>query len=189
MEHIQPGGRQPAPSTLRLVQDFVNTLDVESGRDTLTTVEALQGWLADHGLAQSVERVTAAKLRRAVEMREALRATLRGNNGGPEDGEAVETLNDLGGRAGLGVRFHGDHADVEPSMLGVDGAMGWILAVAFVSMIDGEWYRLKACRKCQWVFYDYSKNRSGTWCSMAVCGNRTKAGTFRRKQTAQSVRG
>ncbi|MGH3007295.1 MAG: CGNR zinc finger domain-containing protein, partial [Gaiellaceae bacterium] len=46
--------------------------------------------------------------------------------------------------------------------------------------------RLKACRAedCRWAFYDRARNRSRHWCSMAVCGNRTKARTFRRRHAA-----
>ena len=45
------------------------------------------------------------------------------------------------------------------------------------SVADGTWSRLKACREddCHWAFYDRSRNRSGQWCVMAVCGNRNKA--------------
>ncbi|MBX9455617.1 MAG: CGNR zinc finger domain-containing protein [Rhizobium sp.] len=35
--------------------------------------------------------------------------------------------------------------------------------------------RLKICPNCEWLFIDRSKNRSRTWCDMAVCGNRSKA--------------
>lgn len=35
--------------------------------------------------------------------------------------------------------------------------------------------RLKICPNCSWLFIDRSRNRSRTWCDMAVCGNRTKA--------------
>ncbi|MBP2235012.1 putative RNA-binding Zn ribbon-like protein [Sinorhizobium kostiense] len=35
--------------------------------------------------------------------------------------------------------------------------------------------RLKICPNCEWLFFDRSRNRSRTWCDMAVCGNRTKA--------------
>ncbi len=35
---------------------------------------------------------------------------------------------------------------------------------------------------CQWAFYDRSKNRSGRWCSMQVCGNRTKTRAYRARQ-------
>ena len=44
-------------------------------------------------------------------------------------------------------------------------------------MRDGTWGRLKACAEdgCRWAFYDASRNQSGRWCSMAVCGNRPRA--------------
>jgi predicted RNA-binding Zn ribbon-like protein len=35
--------------------------------------------------------------------------------------------------------------------------------------------RLKICGNCGWLFIDRSKNRSRSWCDMAVCGNRVKA--------------
>ena len=46
--------------------------------------------------------------------------------------------------------------------------------------------RLKACRKesCGWVFYDHSRNRSSNWCSMTICGNRTKTTGYRRRRDA-----
>jgi predicted RNA-binding Zn ribbon-like protein len=50
-------------------------------------------------------------------------------------------------------------------------------------MADGTWHRLKACRQCAWAYYDYSKNRSATWCSMAICGNRTKTRAYRRRRS------
>ena len=43
------------------------------------------------------------------------------------------------------------------------------------------WERLKACPQCGWSFYDYSRNRSATWCSMSLCGNRLKTRAYRRR--------
>jgi len=37
---------------------------------------------------------------------------------------------------------------------------------------------------CQWAFYDRSKNRSGRWCSMRTCGNRTKTRAYRTRRRA-----
>ncbi len=42
--------------------------------------------------------------------------------------------------------------------------------------------RLKICPNCQWLFIDRSRNRSRSWCDMAVCGNRVKASRHYRKQ-------
>ena len=33
----------------------------------------------------------------------------------------------------------------------------------------------RICGNCGWLFIDRSKNRSRSWCDMAVCGNRVKA--------------
>ena len=42
----EPGGRSPAPSiALHRLQDFVNTNDIEAGRDALATPQQLRDWL------------------------------------------------------------------------------------------------------------------------------------------------
>jgi predicted RNA-binding Zn ribbon-like protein len=62
--------------------------------------------------------------------------------------------------------------------------MGRLLAAIASATADGTWARLKICRNdaCRWSFYDASRNRSGHWCSMAVCGNRMKGRAFRQRQ-------
>jgi predicted RNA-binding Zn ribbon-like protein len=66
-------------------------------------------------------------------------------------------------------------------------ALDAVVAVALNAMLDGTWGRLKACRNCHWSFYDRSPNRSGTWCSMQLCGNRTKTRAYRRRKTTGRV--
>ena len=46
---------------------------------------------------------------------------------------------------------------------------------ALALIASGDTGRLKICPNCEWLFIDRSKNRSRTWCDMAVCGNRAKA--------------
>jgi predicted RNA-binding Zn ribbon-like protein len=184
---MEPGGRQPAPGELRLVQAFVNTIDIEEQRDELTTPERLRAWLAAHNLMDSAERISAADLQLALEVREALRALLLANNEGVVDTEAVEALNRAATRASLLVRFQPDgHVRLESGAAGVDGAIARLLAIVFAAMVEGSWARLKACRNdtCRWAFYDASKNQGGTWCSMAICGSRIKARAYRRRQRA-----
>ncbi|MDW9413303.1 CGNR zinc finger domain-containing protein [Sinorhizobium meliloti] len=49
-------------------------------------------------------------------------------------------------------------------------------AHSVLGLIAGpERERLKICPNCAWLFLDRSRNRSRTWCDMAVCGNRAKA--------------
>jgi predicted RNA-binding Zn ribbon-like protein len=173
-----------APGALARVQEFVNTNDVEGGADELGDPETLRTWLAERELISPGEAVAESDLARAAEAREALRSLLFANNGEPLDGAAAEALNAASRNARLLVRFDEDgRSYLHPDASGVDGALGRLLSIVFSSMQEGTWDRLKACRSetCMWAYYDHSKNRSKAWCSMAVCGNRAKARTFRER--------
>ena len=179
-----PGGRQQAPEPLRLVQSFVNTLDIENGVEELESPDALAHLLVRIGAADTPLDLTDDDLRRAVDLREALRRLLLANNGGTADASSLRTIERAARTAHLGVRFdETGRARLVAEAPGVDGALGRVVDVAFTAMADGSWQRLKACTReiCHWVFYDRSKNRSSHWCSMLVCGNRTKAKRYRRR--------
>ncbi len=181
----------PAPGELELVRQFVNSADVEQGTDELSTSEQLTAWLKAHDLPGPSGGIDKEALRRAVDMREAIRCLLFANAGDPLDRSAIASLNRASSEARLTVRFdeHG-HPSLEPGSAGVDAALAALLAIVFRSMADGTWPRLKACQEdtCQWAFYDESRNRSAHWCSMEVCGNRNKARRFRerRRDTKQA---
>jgi predicted RNA-binding Zn ribbon-like protein len=167
-----------APRELELVRKFVNTRDVEEGKDEIGTPAGLQSWLAGNGLpAASVDR---DDVDRATAAREGLRALLLANNGEPLDPAAIESLNRAA--PSVSVRFDPEgRTSLAASGAAIDQALAPIYDAVFCAMTEGTWPRLKACREdtCQWAFYDRSRNRSGTWCSMEVCGNRNKARTFR----------
>ena len=180
----------PAPDPLRLVQEFVNTVDLKHGREWLDTPAALARWLGDRGLTAA--RATRADLAHALELRDVLRNLLRANNGAELDNAAVTRFNVFAAEAKVGLAFDETGIPVLDSQRsGVAGAIGRLVAVALTAMVDGTWARLKACRNevCQWSFYDYSKNRTGRWCSMSVCGNRIKTRSYRRRHRAAQVAG
>jgi predicted RNA-binding Zn ribbon-like protein len=185
---MPPGESAPektAPAPLRLVQRFVNSVDLENGQDELTSPEALRDWLAERDLMDPGERVTAANLKRAVDVREGLRALLLANAGLPLDAERVERLDAAVRRAGMRMRFRaGAEPALEPEATGVDGALGRMMAIVAAAVEQGTWARLKACHRdpCFWAFYDHSKNRSGRWCRMEDCGNIEKARAFRERR-------
>ena len=173
---------------LALVQDFVNTVDLEEGKEQIGTAAALRSWLVDRGLL-SDRLVTTAEHARAIQLREALRRLLFANNGGELHEVDLDELNSAARAAGLRVRFLSEgQTRLEPEATGTAGALGHIVASVSDAMADRTWFRLKACadERCRWAFYDQSKNRSGHWCSMEVCGNRSKARQFRRRQRAAS---
>lgn len=156
-----------APEPLRAVQLFLNSVNVESGEDWLPD------WLA--------ERRAGGELVRARTLREALRSLVLANNGLPLDPAALEIVNEAAAR--LALRLGADGLHVSAGADPLDG----IAAVAFEAMLDSSWGRLKACRNCHWSFYDYSPNRSATWCSMQLCGNRTKTRAYRRRNATRRI--
>lgn len=175
-----------APGQLGLIQDFVNTLEVDTGRDDIGTAAALGAWLGARGLLRD-EPATEPDRLLFRELREALRRLLVANNGGLTQDADLEVLNRLAAGAGLRPRFlGGGRVVLQPGEAGIGAAVGGLLAAVSDAMHEGTWRRLKACadHSCRWAFYDRSKNRSGHWCSMEVCGNRSKARQLRRRRKA-----
>lgn len=188
---LEPGGRNPAPGELELVQRFVNTVDIEAGAEKLLRPEDLREWLAGRGLLSARAPVSPHDLTKAITLREALRAMLAHNNGEPLDRGALPALERVAAGARLSLRFSAGPPSIEPRAPGVDGALGRIVALVFRSMSDGSWDRLKICRShsCQWAFYDWSKNHSGEWCTMAICGNREKVRSYRLRARSEGGHG
>ncbi|PZR97696.1 MAG: hypothetical protein DLM67_07330 [Candidatus Nephthysia bennettiae] len=172
---------------LVLVKDFVNTLDIEEGREELGGPAELAGWLSERGLlSPATTAATAEEHALALSTRETIRRLLLVNNGEEGRPEDLATLDRLAAKASLTPRFSAEGVRLEPRSGGVAGALGRLLAIVAEAMAEGSWNRLKACSNhgCQWAFYDRSKNHSAHWCSMKVCGNRAKARQFREKRAA-----
>jgi predicted RNA-binding Zn ribbon-like protein len=190
---MAPGESSPqktAPQPLYLVQRFVNSVDLESGEDELSSPEALRAWLAERDLMQLSEPVSEADLRRAVDVREGLRAVLLANNGLPLDEDKVERLDRAVSGAGVRVRFRpGKEPELVPDATGIDGAIARLMAIVAAAVEHGRWQRLKACprEECEWAFFDRSKNRAGRWCKMESCGNLEKARAFRERRRRTSA--
>jgi predicted RNA-binding Zn ribbon-like protein len=177
--------KRGAPGELELVRSFVNTLDHETGADELAEVAALRAWLAARGLLARGAGSSESELRRTIAVREAIRALLVANNGGPLDPKAASVLEGAARWSRLTVVFDAaGRIVVEPGRSGVAGAVGTLLAIISRAMAEGTWTRLKACASssCAWAFYDHTRNCSGRWCAMAVCGNRTKVRAYRTRR-------
>jgi predicted RNA-binding Zn ribbon-like protein len=186
----QPGERAPAPGELGLVQSFVNSGwdPYRDHEEQLNDPSELSRWLARRGLLEREIRLTKADLGRALDVREGLRALLFGNNGAGADRDAIERLNRALVRSQLHVELGSAEGPVlTPPRRNLDGALASIAGIVAVAQIDGRWSRLKACRglHCGWAFYDHSRNHSGSWCSMSLCGSRAKAREYRRRKSRQ----
>jgi predicted RNA-binding Zn ribbon-like protein len=177
-----------APGTLETVRDFVNTVEIDQVTDPLGADDSLATWCEETRLCPAPDAAVLADLRR---FREALRAVLEANAGDGEAAERWQAVEPYMARAGygLGISPAGTPA-LQPRGEGADAVISTVLGIAYQAIVEGTWPRLKACRKrsCRWAFYDKSKNGSGAWCSMRVCGNRAKAERRRAREKSHEIR-
>jgi len=179
-----------APGRLELVRRFLNTRDIEHQIDALETSRGAHRWLVAHSLIRRNARVTDRDRLGLIELRESLRALAHSHNGYPLAREELVRLNRQAANASIGAVFRGsDDVQLVRGKGDVRDAVSALLAIVCDSIRDGTWSRLKACRDvetCGWAFYDQSRNRVGTWCSMSVCGNRAKTRAYRDRHRTDS---
>jgi predicted RNA-binding Zn ribbon-like protein len=184
----QPAGRPPAPGRLAFVQAFLNTFwDLDGdGTEVWASPGAYGAWLRARGFAGAA---STTDLQRALELREALRAVCLANHDGADALEALAALDRIARAVAPAAALAPSlrTGALEPAGDGPDAACALALAIVFAARADGSFARLKACphAHCGWAFYDSSRNRSGQWCSMRICGNRTKGEAFRRRHSAR----
>ncbi|SDR10155.1 CGNR zinc finger domain-containing protein [Actinopolyspora saharensis] len=150
-----------------LLLAFLNTTDAEASTDVLRDAEQWQQWCLEHTGQASVD-TTAAR-----EIRDLMRTSV---GYGPLT--APRSTPPSTAQWPVHVRLE----DGVPITSGTD-ALGVVLAAASRIAITGRWHRIKICpaTNCLRAFYDRSRNRSRTWCSMRVCGNREKARSWRER--------
>lgn len=168
--------RAPAPGGLALIEALVNTLDLETGADSLDTTDGR----AVFGLAE--QDVPAAR-----ELREALRAACLAHAGHRSPGRSPSALDRLLSDAPLLVTVtEGGTATLRPAT--PDTLASRIAEAIAVAAAEGTWTRLKACEAedCHWAYYDRSPAGRGRWCSMSVCGARSKMREYRARHSSPS---
>jgi predicted RNA-binding Zn ribbon-like protein len=171
-----------APGDLELVRAFVNTLDIEAGTDDLGTPSSSAAWLEAYGWPTRVDRSEHEELVRA---REALRdlVSARGTSGEPR---AIEAIDAIARRYPIIVQVSSPSALAPSARGGVVAFVERIFGLVAAARIDGSWKRMKTCANggCRWLFYDHSRNRSRTWCTMDLCGSQAKMRAYRRRRVA-----
>ena len=162
--------RSAAPGGLALIESLVNTLDIETGRDSLDTPEGRERLGLKDGEVPD-----------ARTLRESLRAALLAHAGHPPHRE-VTPLGELLADAPLYVAVQDDgSATLAPADTGP--LLSRVAAAVAEALVAGTWTRLKACEAetCHWAYYDRSPAGRGRWCSMQVCGARAKMRRYRAK--------
>jgi predicted RNA-binding Zn ribbon-like protein len=177
----------PAPGELELVRSFLSVHD-HRGSDPMSlppSPASLREFFVEEGLIDREEPVSEQSLRSASMVHTALHRKVEGRNGAAGTAAEMSVIDEAAREAGLELHFETEGPPrIEPTAPGVAGALGRILAAAFLAELDGTWERLKECSDdaCTSVFYDRSKNHSGKWCSMQSCGNRNKVRAWRARQ-------
>ncbi|MDQ0893944.1 CGNR zinc finger domain-containing protein [Agromyces ramosus] len=166
------------PPALRLVRDFVNTVEYQVDDERLNEPSDLSEWLVERQLLRSAVTVTVEDLDFAKTLREGLRGVLELHAGHDADASAIRRLNEALEELPVRVSFGETETFglVPASADPIREALGGMLDAVRQSSEDGTWARLKACARdsCRWAYYDHSRNRSSRWCTMAGCGNAVK---------------
>lgn len=187
---------EAAPGELGFVHDLMNTVagGKPSRPDLFADLDSAQAWL-DDSLASLA--ATTGGPRWQVDLAEqdldglrALRADVRhvaANRAESVSGEADVPLQS----ATLGVQLSSNgEVDVRPRGTGVRMVTSLTLSLMLRAQLADTWRRVKLCRnpKCAAAFYDRSRNNSGVWHDVRVCGNAAnlRASRARRAQRMSS---
>ena len=173
-------------SEIDLLVDFVNTRDLEEETDSIATAADLSGWIADQ-TGEHVGAFDGEDVARVLVLRESLRALLRTHNGEQVDDHRLEPLREAAERSRYRTTFEPTgELTLAPARSDLSGFEARLLLAIERLQAQGAWPRLKACTDegCQWAFFDATRNRSRTWCSMEECGNREKTRRYRIRRGA-----
>ena len=196
----------PAPLLLagRLALDFANlpSLPASSASNGLSW-EELIGFLlstqvvsSDRAaellhLTESDPRSAFDLLNRAERLRDSLREAFRGLTRRTRIArEHIQTINSI-------LSVTEGHDELIEAVRGWrleyvarEGGLDWLLAAIARSaaelIVEGEATRVHLCANpaCSLFFYDDSRTHRRRWCSMALCGNRSKVAAFARRHNS-----
>lgn len=192
---MSPMTTSPAPSEAPLLGDhpaldLLNTVAQVDGRgvEFWQSDADVLAWLARAGFPAAAPASRSAKLLHAAR---ALRETVRTLVAQRKAGEAinVDALNGWLAQARRklelveddagGYRLEARYAHDTPEQL-----LAPLAEAAAALLVEGDFELVRHCEnpECSLWFYDRTKSHRRRWCSMALCGNRHKVATFRRRQ-------
>ncbi len=186
-------GLAPAPGALALVQDLLNTASAARELDLLADLASARTWVSDAtaewsaatGLPVPGVVLDAGDLAELRAFREDLReVTTQAHDAGPETGPVAAVLHT--GAAALQLGPHGS-VRLQPQETGQRALVMLVLAALFEGQQAGSRHRLKTCRnpRCRVAFYDRSRNTSGVWHSVRICGNAINLRAHRERRRGQ----
>jgi predicted RNA-binding Zn ribbon-like protein len=177
----------------RPAMDFVNTRRERWRRDVecLLSVDEVVTWLVRARLLAQPMRAPASILGEARTLREAIDAGVRSAiEGRPPDRAVVGLIDDwlalAGSRPALVAGLDGKPVLTERATADSPRRALGMVAYDAARMLGlpSERARVRICGSdsCSARFYDRSPAGARRWCSMALCGNQTKARRWRERQ-------
>jgi predicted RNA-binding Zn ribbon-like protein len=190
----------------QLVLDFINTQIVLNGRpiDLLATFSDLVAWLVHVHLltGEEAKKIEGQWGRQAegiqtVEQARAFRVTLREMveqiaAGRPVPPAAIEAINEMLryriGYPQLTRRSGKFEQGYQVEFQEANQLLGLLAEAASNLLCTCDFSLIKKCQNplCVLFFYDTSKNHARHWCSMTICGNRSKVAAHYRRHRSQS---
>jgi predicted RNA-binding Zn ribbon-like protein len=191
----------------QLCLDFINTQFVVNGRpvDLLTTFSDLVTWLVQIHLltgeeGKKIERQWGRKAEgtQTLEQARAFRVTLREMveriaAGRPVPQAAIKAINEMLryriGYPQLTRRSGKFEREFQAESQDANQLLGLLAEAATNLLCTCDFSLIKKCQSplCVLFFYDTTKNHARHWCSMTICGNRSKVAAHYRRHRSQST--
>ncbi|MFJ9031977.1 CGNR zinc finger domain-containing protein [Streptomyces sp. NPDC102274] len=192
-----------APAGLALVQELINTRAIRDyAPDLLADREAAERWLTGaagewarvHGLGSPDCALSPSDPRALRDLRDSferlLTTTVPASGTDPAPGAASRPAPSPG--RGVTVRLAPDERG-QVQLLPVGRGRGWLESALWSETLlaqrAGTWPRLKICRngECRSAFYDTSRNNSGVWHDVRICGNAVNLRASRQRKRIRAA--
>jgi predicted RNA-binding Zn ribbon-like protein len=180
--------------------DFANTLDYRF--DSARTIELIPSYerLVDFARQSRLitepmsrrfkglgnQRVSESVLKRAIQFRETVDPLFRSVIAKePPKRNCLEKFNQFVRECRAHERFYWKSGEMVRGYGDVEHGpedLLWLLIEPAASLLtSADFDHVRECHEtsCRWLFLDHSKNHSRRWCSMKLCGNRSKIRRFR----------
>ena len=193
-------GLAPAPGALGLAQDLLNTAPAGHKPDLLADLASARTWVSEATAQWSAATgrpvpevvLDAGDLHLLQTFRDDLREVIaKEHDGTPDTGPAAPDTRPAAPvlyTAAAALQLGADGSvRLHPQETGPQALVMLVLAALFEGQQAGTGRRLKTCRnpRCQVAFYDRSRNASGVWHSVRVCGNAINLRAHRERRRSQ----
>ena len=173
--------------------DFLNTLARDNGEDLefLNDDQSVLAWLAQAGLGSDGAQAAAkerpgALTAAALDLRDASRALITSRKKGKRaDPKRLNRYLALGsGYRQLEWSAHGPRQVVHRRTEAVEDLLVPVAEAVADLLSNGDFELVRQCEgpDCVLWFYDRTKSHRRRWCSMGLCGNRSKVAAFRERE-------